>query len=498
MKKVLALIVAFALCITVFAGCFATSAAAVADFAVLGSTVDAAGGAATVTVSGSYTDETVQLLTVTLPDGVDFAKVDDTYVVGMKELTVDGDEGDYVVNGKVIKFLDVYTGDFSIVINVTAAANATEADVAYTVKASAEIADFDDTEVTVVTASGAVTVKAKAPEHTCDFDEYTYDVVDGNCVTTIACDCGETKTITVANTNISQSPCLNADLSAYFMVPTSALGGYSDVYATFEKEGYDNDALFTTLTDGSNTTSNNVEYLQFLYEGITSKQMSNNIDCKIYGTNSEGYVVLIAQEVWSMRTYIESGYNTYIKYAAYKNLCVLLVDLANYGAQSQITFDYNTENLVNKNVPQDLASELPTNLTDVAQKSGINISYGPDLSNKVIISMNIAAADLVDGDVLNVEYALAGGETDTATYTYVAKEGVATWTVAFDKLTAPTIYTDFTATLTRNGEEIGSLVGSVEAYTKLLSGYASIPAYAKVYTVSQYLLAYSYSADVWF
>jgi len=190
MKKVLALVVAFALCFTVFAGCYATSAAAVADFAVLGSTVEAAGGAATVTVSGSYTDKTVQLLTVTLPEGVTFVSVD-----GMTQLTADGDDGDYVVNGQVIKFLDVYTGAFSIVINVTAAANATEADVAYTVTASAEIADFDDTEVTQATATGAVTVKAKAPEHTCAAVNYT-DNGDGT--HDGVCDC-EDATVVIDN-----------------------------------------------------------------------------------------------------------------------------------------------------------------------------------------------------------------------------------------------------------------------------------------------------------
>ena len=193
MKKVLALVVAFALCFTAFAGCFATSAAAVADFAVVGSTVEAAGGAATVTVSGSYELKTAQLLTVTLAEGLTFVSVE-----GMDELNAAGDDGDYVVNGQVVKFLDVYTGKFEIVINVTVAENTTEADVTYKVDASAEIATFDDTEATVVATEGVVTVKAKAPEHVCaGLDPVEENRVEpqigvpGSYDMVVYCECGE-------------------------------------------------------------------------------------------------------------------------------------------------------------------------------------------------------------------------------------------------------------------------------------------------------------------
>ena len=80
MKKVLALIVAFALCFTAFAGCFATSAAPVTGYAfdITAATDDltSAGGNVVVTVSGKYTTiDTAQYLVVTLPANVEFVSV---------------------------------------------------------------------------------------------------------------------------------------------------------------------------------------------------------------------------------------------------------------------------------------------------------------------------------------------------------------------------------------------------------------------------------------
>lgn len=371
MKKVLALIVAFALCITVFAGCFATSAAAVADFAVLGSTVDAAGGAATVTVSGSYTDKTVQLLTVTLPDGVDFAKVDDTYVVGMKELTVDGDEGDYVVNGKVIKFLNVYTGAFSIVINVTAAANATEADVAYTVDASAEIADFDDTEVTVVTASGAVTVKAKAPEHTCAAVNYTNNgdgTHDGVCdcedatvvidneahsYTDGVCVCGAVEEVVpegpVVDETLSFKHSLNlaSDLSITFKIYTSLMTEYDpdSIYAEVYRDLYtfgDNPVKSTSEVvriPGVKTGSGSTEAWSFKYSGLAAREMTSKAYCVVYGTKNGVQYCSVVDEYAIQSWCIAASKGNKAKDQA------LAATLAYYGAQAQNFTNYNKANL---------------------------------------------------------------------------------------------------------------------------------------------------------
>lgn len=163
MKKVLALVVAFALCFTALAGCFVTSAADAA-FTVVASDVTADGGAATITIAGNYPAKTVQLLTVTIPNDLTFDSVKD---MTEYDETSDEDFG-YVKTttetATVIKFLEVYTGDFAIVINVTAPANDDETVDTYTINASADVAGWDATEVTPVSAVGTLTVPAKAVE----------------------------------------------------------------------------------------------------------------------------------------------------------------------------------------------------------------------------------------------------------------------------------------------------------------------------------------------
>lgn len=157
MKKVLALVVAFALCFTAFTGCFATSAAALDNFAVSSVEVAADAQAAAVTVSGTYTGKAVQLLSVTLPEGVALDSVE-----GAKELT-DTQDGDYIVTGNVVKFLTVPNNAFTYILKVTFDANTSETDaVAYEVAAYVEYAFYDAENPTIETANakGTITVAA--------------------------------------------------------------------------------------------------------------------------------------------------------------------------------------------------------------------------------------------------------------------------------------------------------------------------------------------------
>lgn len=529
MKKVLALIVAFALCFTAFAGCFATSAAAPLSFTITGSIADD-NGAATVTVSGSYEIRTAQLLTVTLDSNLKFeGVVNGINIDKVDNVTDETPENLYSVEGNVIKFLDDYTGNFEIVINVTAPANDGATDATYAVTASADIAGWDDTEVSSVDpVTAVVTVKAAVPEHTCDFDEYAYDVVDGSCVTTVTCDCGEAKTFTVANTDITQFPYLDADLSADFCVPTEALTGYTTVYATFDKEGFDNDADFDIVTKSTVDEEEGLTSFYFGKDetteegneiGITSKQMSNNVDCRIYGTNAEGYVVLIAQEIWSMRSYIERQYDVIKPYAdaygktgnaaylRYRNLAVLLVDLANYGAQAQKTFNYNVENLANANVDTTTYfTELRDDYVNTNTISGIEFSPSPDLANKVLVDLIFPQSSVAAGATLKVNYTNKQGEADTITVGYdnFVPYDTNNYTVTFDKYVAPSLGTaiDFTMYDAENNV-LGTGDFDFESYAARLKVFVNYGGqyatrFGPYYAAVQYMLAYGTSAAAYF
>jgi len=360
MKKVLALVVAFALCFTVFAGCFATSAAAVADFAVVGSTVEAAGGAATVTVSGTYTEKTVQLLTVTLPEGLTFVSVN-----GMTELTVDGDDGDYVVNGQVVKFLDVYTGAFSIVINVTAAANAAETDATYTVAASAEIADFDDDASTVVEANGAVTVKGVAPAG---------PVLDEN--------------LQFRDILVTVTSTVNIRYRIYRNTTNGINGfaslGYSSVGVVVSGKEYSFEtANLYNEVDIPETDATTTNGTTFLFEGIGMCSLGLNIDAYIKAYDAEGNFVAYSPVTTSSP---EALLKTNLANTTTVAGKTAITELLNMAAAAQVQFAANKAGtdlaaavaegkLVNKDLDDTYTiSELPT-LNDVNNIESVNADF---------------------------------------------------------------------------------------------------------------------------
>ena len=95
--------------------------------------------------------------------------------------------------------------------------------------------------------------------------------------------------------------------------------------------------------------SNNNQRYVFEYT-LAAAMMNDSITATVYGVKDDVVYTGATIEGWSVKagalTQLATYY-PYIKYAAYKNRCIMLVDMLNYGAEAQNTFGYNADNLVN-------------------------------------------------------------------------------------------------------------------------------------------------------
>lgn len=198
MKKVLALVVAFALCFTAVAGCFAVSATApVISIVVADTSFDISGT--------NYTAKIAQITELTVQNGlavVDIYNGDAKLVEYTPELD-DEDEPDFdwvrstdEDGNTVIKFLNVIEADqsFTYTVNVNVE-NAQPGD--YAITATIEAGDYEAEEIIDV-ADASATFTVEAP-HTCApyGDAVVENKVDATCTTdgsydsVVYCECGE-------------------------------------------------------------------------------------------------------------------------------------------------------------------------------------------------------------------------------------------------------------------------------------------------------------------
>lgn len=177
MKKILALVVAFALCFTAVAGCITTSAEDAAAPAIEISSVELANtaGATSFTVSGTNCGTiAAQKLTVTIENGV---KLDSIYngatpLIDAANVAT-GEDADYYVEtvegNTVVTLVSVLNigaanDTFTYTFNVTVPANETEEAVVYDVTAATVAGSIDEEYINVEIAPATITVAAKAAE----------------------------------------------------------------------------------------------------------------------------------------------------------------------------------------------------------------------------------------------------------------------------------------------------------------------------------------------
>lgn len=503
-KKALACCLVAALALTCFVGALsvnAETAAALTGKIEVG-TVEVANDATTATVPVVITSDNAlnaAKITVAASEGWEVSAIAIDAASTAAKIEADNINGDTFI----VEAFDNVAGFTTATVNVTFTSKAA---VAATITATLDpvhAATWNEDVVNLAVTDGAITVKAAEPE--CDHAnaELVYSVVDGNCVTTKVCDCGNEEEIaSVANPKFGHAPVLEADLTLIFRVPTTNVETYSNVEAIFTKTLYDGNAdVVDTLP--LEDYDLDATKKQFTYCGIVAKEMSSNINVKVFGNDAAGNRILLATEDYSMVTYINSAYTSYTK-----NLVAgskkeanlkLIVDLANYGAAAQTKFGYNTANLADAGLDDSYGSAEVTSFNQVEMNAtGVTFNRAPDLDNKVLVKVRFPRTAVNDTSKIVINYVdTAGTNLEREIIASDFEEYDATrYQITYDNMFAATMSKAFTVTLYTDGANVGQFTYSMENYAKSSTDSSKTDADTKA--LVRKLIAYGRSADAFF
>lgn len=408
MKKVLALVVAFALCFTAFAGCFATSAADT-DFSL-----SYENGVLTIDSQIDEAADYVIILKVSLPENVTPSAVacNGNALVPFNPDTQYEDEADFDYNfdasAKLLTIfnIDALSSTYTVSLDgITSAA--CDADVAantYTISVNADYANPADDQPSLEAYQGELTLELKddhnpadpveenrveaqvgvagsydsvvycsdcnheisrttieipalEEEHTCEHvnaERTIKTATTSELVFTFTCECGETwdethsVTVTTAFT-LGNNLDIQNDITLNFRILKSQLTAYSDIFTVFDKTDY---------STGTATTINSVIYASdlvaadpentryvFAYTGVEAKMMNDNINAKLYVKDANGnYLCSVKDASVVSYTNLALAQTNATSFPA--TLKTALVDMIYYGSKAQDYFnDYNIDNL---------------------------------------------------------------------------------------------------------------------------------------------------------
>ena len=362
-------------------------------------------------------------------------------------------------------------------------------------------------KVDVTANAASVTVAEDAHTHT--WGDLQYSVEDGKCITKHVCtECGTEEIIaSVANANVENALNLSSGLAIRFRVLKSDIAGYvdgsvvgkinHDVYTGENTLSGQSDTLEIVPTNAGTTSK---PKWQFEYEGLTAKEMLSQIHVKVFATDTDGNVILVAASDFVIGDYLKSNYlNKPTTSAAYKKLAA---DMLRYGAESQKAFGYRTGVLPTEGVGESEFSVLPTEFTNTDKTStGINIETSTVLSNRVTFRFRVLKSNVSSYDFSNLHYTIQYNNSQGVEQTYPATERDIAEAVIisgsntkyqfdFSRMPVATINDYMTIKLWNGEEEIGSLVYSFQNYAASAYANTSNP-YA---TLSRAICAYGASA----
>ena len=142
----------------------------------------------------------------------------------------------------------------------------------------------------------------------------------------------------------------------------------------------------------------------------------------------------------------------------------LIVDMLNYGAEAQLHFGYNAEDLANKLLSEEqkaLATE--TVACTNKQVKGANF-YGTNLSLEDRILLNLHFRNVKEGYSAKIIFTDFRGRTQTVEKELVPYSG-SIYRIAVDEIVLADAFTTVTATVyDANGNVHGTVTDSVESY----------------------------------
>lgn len=352
---------------------------------------------------------------------------------------------------------------------------------------------------------------ATIPVIPCDHANATYDysVVDGNCITKLVCpDCGNAETIAnIESKTVTPNMVVSSGLAVRFRVKQADVTDYSNIYAKISKDKYNygtneyigesDPETIPAVTQGKNW--------QFEYKGISSCEMTCEIHVKVFGTDTNGNVLLIASSDSAFADYLKTRLadNTGTYTVAYLNF---FADALRYGAASQLFNGYRTDALATDGVDTTYGTELPTTFENTQLDSTGSVTIEPNtvLSNSVKFRIRFLKSDVstyYDAGTLKmtIDYTNASNQAAQAVATcsdFTEASNGKKWQYEFSDLPASFVGDYFVIKLWDGDTELASLNYCFQSYAsdKYNSYNGSSDAYyANLSTLCQATVAYSKS-----
>ena len=462
-------------------------------------------GADIATYYDSKLELTADNITFGFKDGYETVTVDKSFDAVNKKIGIVGLGG--YENGVYTPFLDNFNSTTLYSFEFVAGDAGTEYTFSFADDTKVRFCTSGEEKVDVTANAASVTVAEDAHTHT--WGDLQYSVEDGKCITKHVCtECGTEEIIaSVANANVENALNLSSGLAIRFRILKSDIAGYvdgsvvgkinHDVYTGENTLSGQSDTLEIVPTNAGTTSK---PKWQFEYEGLTAKEMLSQIHVKVFATDTDGNVILVAASDFVIGDYLKSNYlNKPTTSAAYKKLAA---DMLRYGAESQKAFKYRTGALPTEGVGESEFSVLPTEFTNTDKTStGINIETSTVLSNRVTFRFRVLKSNVSSYDFSNLHYTIQYNNSQGVEQTYPATERDIAEAVIisgsntkyqfdFSRMPVATINDYMTIKLWNGEEEIGSLVYSFQNYAASAYANTSNP-YA---TLSRAICAYGASA----
>ena len=340
--------------------------------------------------------------------------------------------------------------------------------------------------------NGKITVEADEPE--CEHVNVTleYSTIENGdtytCITKEVCnDCNEYENIIAEldSMKYNHTLTLQSDLTIKFLhAESTGWTNYSDCYMSFVKEVYDaSGAIIDYRNDTISDYIVNGGYMTVDYKGVSAKEMGDIIHAKTFGKDAEGRVILLAAEEYSIKEYTDNQFPKTT--TAIVKLKPLLVNLLNYGAAAQVNFEYNSANLVNADLTDELKALAVSERTYVSVKDFDNAFYPEnDIFSRSLVLKNAVEVNLIlkkselkkiitdeDYSDLNivVEYETTSGSKSYANYSIadetIQPNGTSYYVASFRDITAANMSTAFVASVYDGETYLGNTTYSIESYT---------------------------------
>lgn len=344
----------------------------------------------------------------------------------------------------------------------------------------------------LVATNGKITVEADEPE--CEHVNVTleYSTIENGdtytCITKEVCnDCNEYENIIAEldSMKYNHTLTLQSDLTIKFLhAESTGWTNYSDCYMSFVKEVYDaSGAIIDYRNDTISDYIVNGGYMTVDYKGVSAKEMGDIIHAKTFGKDAEGRVILLAAEEYSIKEYTDNQFPKTT--TAIVKLKPLLVNLLNYGAAAQVNFEYNSANLVNADLTDELKALAVSERTYVSVKDFDNAFYPEnDIFSRSLVLKNAVEVNLIlkkselkkiitdeDYSDLNivVEYETTSGSKSYANYSIadetIQPNSTSYYVASFRDITAANMSTAFVASVYDGETYLGNTTYSIESYT---------------------------------